>query len=295
MKPKILLFGANGQLGWHLQRSLATEGEVVALTRQEADLENPAQVVEQIALHLPQVIINAAAYTSVDGAERERSQAMQVNGVMPAIMAAEAKRLNAWFLHYSTDYVFDGQACRPYLEDDFARPLNFYGESKLAGERAVAEVGGRYMIFRTSWLYGERGHNFLKMMLRLAESGGALSVVADQLGSPTFSRLVAEATAQVLLALRLLEGGEGAAGIYHLTAAGYTSWYGFAEKIFSWRQHLLEVAPPELTPIESNAFPSPAKRPHFGVLSNAKLESRFGIALPSWEEGLLLCLHDLWR
>lgn len=290
---KILLTGKNGQVGWELQRTLATLGEVVATDSREMDLADPDAIRKAIREIEPGLIVNAAAYTAVDRAEAEAELAMAINGTAPGIMAEEAKKLNAAIVHYSTDYVFDGTKPSPYLEEDVPSPLNVYGQTKLAGERAVQAAGAPHLILRTSWVYGARGKNFLLTMQRLAKERDELKIVADQTGAPTWSRLIAEATAQVLAqCFAPIHHSpftiDETTGIYHLTNAGRTSWFGFAQAI-------LESAPVRLAPIATEDYPLPARRPPNSLLSNDKLRETFGIALPAWDEALRLCLAEAAR
>lgn len=289
---RILVTGRNGQVGWELLRTLAPLGEVVAPARAQLDLASPDSIVAALRDIRPGLIVNAAAYTAVDKAESEPDLAMAINGTAPGILAEEGGRLGAALIHYSTDYVFDGAAARPYTEQDEANPLNVYGRTKLAGERAVAAAGAPHLILRTSWVYGARGRNFLLTMLKLAQERDELKIVADQTGAPTWSRLIAEATAQIVAqgshSGRLL----GESGIYHLTAAGQTSWFGFARAILD-RAAAKRAHRPRLIPIPATEYPLPAHRPAWSVMSNTKLVERFGLALPSWETCLELCLQEL--
>ncbi len=277
---KILLIGRNGQVGWELQRSLAPFGEVIALDRHALDLAKPDSIRDAIRSVQPNVIVNAAAYTAVDKAETEVELAMTINSVAPGVMAEEAKKTGALLVHYSTDYVFDGSKPTPYLEDDLPNPLNAYGRSKLAGEQAIGSSGCRHLIFRTSWVYGLRGNNFLHTVLRLAKERDKLSMVADQTGAPTWSRMIAEATA---LALH----GNTPTGLYHMTSDGQTSWHGFAKAILD-----AEDWTGRLTPIPAKDYPLPAQRPANSTLSNEKLATVFGLALPEWRQALNLCLGE---
>jgi len=284
----ILLIGANGQVGYELQKSLATLGQVTACSRNELDLGDNAKIIDQIRRCKPEIIVNAAAYTAVDRAEGEPTLAMQINGTAPGVLAEEAKRLDALLVHYSTDYVFDGSSKKPYSEEDAPNPINVYGQTKLTGEKNIQAVGGRHLILRTSWVYSSRGHNFLKTMLKLADEGKEINVVADQTGVPTWNRFLAEYTVK---ALQILEGGKEAhqlCGLYHLTASGSTSWYGFAKAIFD-----MQGKKPILNPITSDQYVSAAKRPLNSLLSNVKFQKAFGLKLPSWEQGLKLCLDEL--
>lgn len=283
----VLIFGRTGQIGWELQQVLPTLGKVVALGRSEIDLANPEAIRQVIRDLSPQIIVNAAAYTTVDKAESEQEIALTLNGKAPAVMAEEAKRLGSIFVHYSTDYVYDGESQRPYLESDTTGPLNVYGRSKLAGDHAVEMIGGSYLILRTSWVYGMRGHNFLQTMLKLAKERDYLKIVADQVGAPTWSRLIAQATADMLTACNQ----DTRWGTYHLTCGGQTSWHGFAESIFE-RVKRQGLRAPQLTAIKSSEYASPAQRPKNSVLSNEKVAQAFGVRLPSWDVGLSMCLHS---
>jgi dTDP-4-dehydrorhamnose reductase len=290
---RILIMGKNGQVGWELQRTLACLGEVIALDRQTMDLAKPESVKATIREIKPNLIVNAAAYTAVDKAESEPELAMAVNGIAPGIMAEEAKRLGALLVYYSTDYVFDGTKTSPYTEEDLPNPLNVYGRTKLVGEQAIQAVGGAHLIFRTSWVYGNRGKNFLLSVLRLASERDELRIVDDQVGAPTWSRIIAETTA---LALASCLGGmpnrvseSELSGVYHLTAGGKTSWFGFAKAILHRSQ--LSTSR-KLTPIPSSDYPLPAKRPANSVLSNSKLLQVFHLNNPDWDVGLSLCLQQ---
>jgi len=288
--PPLMLTGKNGQVGWELQRALAPLGEVVALDRTQLDLANPSQIRERVREIKPGLIVNAAAYTAVDRAEAEPEPAMAVNGIAPGILAEEAKRIGAAIVHYSTDYVFDGAKATPYTEDDTPNPLNVYGRTKLAGEQAIRAVGAPHLILRTSWVYGMRGKNFLLTILRLAREREELKIVDDQIGSPTWSRAIAAATARILSAGRLSTAD--ASGIYHLTASGGTTWHGFAKAILALDPHPTEQVCKNLKPIPTAAYPTPARRPAYSVLSNDKLKAAFGVALPGWEQGLKSALSD---
>jgi len=283
----VLLTGCEGQIGWELQRSLAPLGEVVACDRARLDIADLDRVRAVIRESRPQLIVNAAGYTAVDRAEAKEALAGRVNAEAPRVVAEEAQRLGAWLVHYSTDYVFDGAKSGPYLEEDTPNPLNAYGRTKLAGEQAVAAVGGRYLIFRTSWVYADRGKNFLRTMLRLARESDELRIVDDQIGAPTWARIVAESTA--LCALQVLRGGEAAdarAGIYHLACSGETSWFGFAGAIFESSQDRV----PRLVPIATNEYAAPARRPANSLLDNTKIARVFGIVPVDWRRALGLCL-----
>ena len=277
---KILLTGANGQVGWELARSLAPLGEVIARNRATLDLTDSAAVAVAIKEVRPDIVVNAAAYTAVDQAEREPDLAMKINAEAPAVMAEAAQKLGSLLVHYSTDYVFDGVKQGAYTEEDMPNPLGIYGRSKLAGEQAIQLSGCRHLIFRTSWVYGLRGKNFLRTIQRLAGERNELSIVDDQVGAPTWSRMIAKATA---LALRC----DPESGIYHLTAAGATSWHGFAKAILEAQQW-----GGKLTAISTDDYPLPAKRPANSRLNNAKLASALDLHLPDWHRALRLCLPE---
>lgn len=287
---KILLTGKNGQVGWELQRTLAPLGEVVAVDRQALDLTSPDAIRALIREVKPTLIVNPAAYTAVDKAESEPEIAMAVNGIAPAIMAEEAKKLGAAMVHYSTDYVFDGSKASPYTEEDIPCPINVYGRTKLAGEQAIQAAGIPHLILRTSWVYGARGKNFLLTILRLAKERDELKIVDDQIGAPTWSRMIAEATAQILAQSVLPMPHHplaitGVSGIYNLTAAGRTSWCGFTRAILENAQVGTRV-----NPIPTTDYPLPAPRPLFSLLASDKLTETFGVKLPSWEDSLALCM-----
>lgn len=290
-KPLILLVGKNGQVGWELRRTLGPLGRVLAVDYPEIDLTDAAAARRLVLDHKPSVVINAAAYTAVDKAEAETKTAQLINGVAPGVLAEAARQVGAWMVHYSTDYIFDGTKNTPYLETDAPNPLGAYGRTKLAGDEAVRAAGGKHLIFRLCWVYGARGQNFLLTMQRLAREREKLRVVQDQFGCPTWSRMIAEATAVALRqALTAAETAE-LAGTYHLAASGSTSWHGFAARI-------IELMPEagrrcrEIEAIPTTEYPTPAKRPAFSVLDCGKLEKTFGITLPDWEESLRLVLDQ---
>jgi dTDP-4-dehydrorhamnose reductase len=270
---RILLTGRDGQVGWELQKTLAPLGELTALGLAELDLSDAGRLREAVREANPDVIVNAAAYTAVDKAESERDVAFAVNATAPGILAEEAKRNGALLVHYSTDYVFDGTKPAPYVEEDEPNPLNVYGASKLAGERAIAASGCRHLILRTSWVYGPRGSNFYLTMLRLARERPELRVVDDQVGAPTSSLAIARATAQLLR--------RDALGLYHMCAAGVTTWCGFARAILA----RAGVATPVVA-IGTEDYPMPAKRPLNSRLNCSRLHAAFGVALAPWEEQL---------
>jgi dTDP-4-dehydrorhamnose reductase len=273
---KILLTGKNGQIGWELCRALAPLGEIAAYDRAELDLAAPDLIVAGVRSAMPDVVINAAAYTAVDQAEREPDAAHAINAVAVSVLAEEAKRAGALLIHYSTDYVFDGTKGAPYVEEDVPNPLNEYGRSKLAGEQAIRETGGPHLILRTSWVYSARGRNFFLTMKRLLQEKEEVRVIVDQVGAPTCAAVIADATAAILR-----KRDRQPSGVYHLTAAGSTSWHGFATEIARRERSATRVVP-----IPSEAYPSPARRPRNSRLSNEKLLRQFAIALPSWEDGL---------
>ena len=286
---KILLTGRNGQLGWELARTLAPLGELAAYNRATLDLAKPDQIAAAVRSVKPDIIVNAAGYTAVDEAESDPDAAFAVNAIAPGLLAETAKRVGALLIHYSTDYVFDGAKEMPYVEEDRPNPLNVYGRSKLAGEQAIGDVGGQYLILRTSWVYAARGRNFLLTMRRLLKEKDELRVVSDQIGAPTSAGALADATAE-LLRQRNPAALASAHGTYHFTAAGHTSWHGFAVEIAR-----LEGTPREIriVPIPSNEYPLPARRPKNSQLSNEKVLQRFGVALPSWQACLKACHAEL--
>lgn len=286
---KILVIGKDGQVGWELQRTLATLGTVIACDRQTIDLANNDSIINVIRDVKPAIIVNAAAYTAVDKAETEQELAFQINGKASGILAEEAKRLNAMLVHYSTDYVFSGQSTSPYSENHPTAPLNVYGQSKLAGEKAIQAVGGQHLILRTSWVYGMRGKNFLLTMLKLGKERDQLKIVMDQIGAPTWSRMIAQATGQILN--RCLTKPDDFWGTYHLTSQGQTSWKDFAVAIFGIAEHTHALRIPQVTGIPATEYPLPAKRPSYSVLSNEKLLKTFNVTLPTWDKALALCMH----
>jgi dTDP-4-dehydrorhamnose reductase len=282
----ILLTGRDGQVGWELQRALAPLGRVVACGRGELDLASPNTIRARVRELKPDIIVNAAAYTAVDKAESEPALAMAVNGTAPGILAEEARRLGALLVHYSTDYVFDGERTEPYVESDPTNPINEYGRSKLAGEQAVAAAGCAHLIFRTSWVYGARGKNFLLTILRLARERDELRIVADQVGAPTSAAGIAGATAQVIGEAGLWpREPDPRWGVYHLTARGQTSWFGFAQAILD-RTGFMVTARPRLIPIPSTEYPTPARRPRYSVLGCERFHGQFRVSLASWEQAL---------
>jgi len=297
---KILLIGHEGQVAWELRRTLACLGRVTTLgrtTQPSLDLTQPDEIRATLRALQPQLIVNAAAYTAVDKAEQESEASHAINAEAVAVLAEEAKLQGAGLIHYSTDYVFPGNARQPYREEDAVGPLGVYGQSKLAGEEAIRQAGiPHYLILRTAWVYGRRGQNFLLTMLRLMRERDTLGIVDDQLGAPTWSRLIAEATA--LMVTQCIHNGgfvpEDKTGTYHLTCGGQTSWFGFAEHIrtLAITEGLLYETAAQLNPLPTSAYPTPAQRPAYSVLSNDKLDQSFGIRLPDWKEALSLCLTE---
>jgi dTDP-4-dehydrorhamnose reductase len=287
----ILVTGVSGQLGFELARTMQGLGRVVALDRSMLDLSDLDQVRSVVRNIRPTLIVNPAAYTAVDKAESEPDLAMRINGEAPGVLAEEARKLGAALIHYSTDYVFNGDKADAYTEDDKTDPKNVYGRTKLAGERAVAASGADHLMFRTSWVYGTRGKNFLLTMLRLGADRPELKVVADQYGAPTWSNTIATLTAhvaaQALAAPDSAQWWKAHSGVYHLTADDSTSWQGFASAIFELAD--LERRPLVL-PIPASDYPTPAKRPANSRMSNDKLANTFGLRAPHWKDALNLCL-----
>lgn len=279
---KILLTGCAGQLGRELKRSLACLGEVIACDRSQLDLARADPLRAALRSIAPAVIINAAAYTAVDKAEAEPGLADTINSLAPGILAEEARRLDALLIHYSTDYVFDGAATAPYAEGAPTGPLNAYGASKLEGEQAIAATGAHALVLRTSWVYGTRGKNFLLTILRLAAERDELTIVADQTGTPNWSRTLAQATSA--LVARGLPDLVERAGLYHLSSTGATTWHGFATAIVGGGGR------PRVVPIATADYPTPARRPAYGVLATDRFRAAFGFALPPWDEALAACL-----
>jgi len=300
---KILLLGKNGQVGWELQRALSVLGEVVALDRQGAhglcgDLANLQGLAQTVRAVQPQVIVNAAAYTAVDKAESEPELARTINALAPEVLAQGAARQRAWLVHYSTDYVFDGSGEKPWTETDKPAPLNVYGQTKLEGEQLIAASGCRHLIFRTSWVYGARGGNFAKTMLRLARERDRLSVIDDQFGAPTGADLLADITAHAIRHVLPLVGHNELTqpGIYHLATSGQTSWYDYARFVLQAAEEAgvtLKATPDCVDPIPSAGFPTPARRPHNSRLGTTLLQNTFGLHLPPWQQGVARMLAEI--
>ncbi|UII71840.1 dTDP-4-dehydrorhamnose reductase [Pseudomonas sp. HN11] len=284
---KILITGQQGQVSRELQGRLQGLGELIVLGRDQLDLVNTDQIREQIRAHRPDLIINAAAHTAVDQAESEREVAFAINAIAPGVLAEEAKALGVPLIHYSTDYVFDGSKPAPYTEADTPNPLGVYGQSKLAGEQAIAAVGGQYLILRTSWVYSNHGKNFLLTLQRLLQEKPQMRIVADQIGAPTWAGSIANSTRALIE--RWQAGKAGEWGIYHLTAQGETSWFGFAEAIGAHVRHQGRACA-ELEPIPSSAYPTPAKRPLNSRLDCSRLQQQWHVSQPLWQNALRECL-----
>jgi dTDP-4-dehydrorhamnose reductase len=292
---KILIFGRIGQVGWELRHKLACLGTIVTLDYPDIDFTRGDSLRSAIRSEHPDVIVNAVAYTAVDKAEAEPELAMAINGAAPGILAEEAKSLGALLVHYSTDYVFDGTGLDPWIETSSPAPLNVYGSTKLAGDRAIQASGCHHLIFRTSWVYGARGSNFLLTMLRLSAENRQLSIVGDQVGAPTTSECIAQATSDVLSQVLSPLGIaiDGRSGVYNLSNNGEASWFDFAQEIFTLAPARLGTSRPQLTKIATADFPRPAQRPLNSRLSGCKLEQAFGVKLPAWQIGLELVLENM--
>ncbi len=297
---KILLFGKQGQLGWELQRSLAPLGSVIALDRRSADLcgdlSDTAGIEKTIQTVCPQVIVNAAAYTAVDKAQTDMDLARQINATAVSAMARQAQAIGAWLVHYSTDYVFDGSGEQPWQEDDATAALNVYGQTKLEGEQFIDALCRQHFIFRTSWVYGSRGGNFAKTMLRLAQERPRLTVVADQFGAPTGADLLADVTAHALRQCFAAADPLAYAGLYHLAAAGTTNWHLYAKYVLAQAviaQPAIKLVATEVVPVATSDFPTAAARPHNSRLDTSKLRNTFGLTLPSWQQGVNRLVQQL--
>ena len=286
----ILVIGKNGQVGSALSEALRPLGHVTAVGRAEMDLTNPDAIRSVIRAAKPDIIVNAAAYTAVDKAESEPELAMQVNAIAPGIMAEEVLRLGALLVHYSTDYVFDGAKPAAYTESDIPSPLNVYGRTKLAGEQAIQATGAAHYILRTSWVYAAEGANFLNTILRLARERPELRIVDDQTGAPTWARAIADLTAQILA--KALRSGDPSYGLYHLTASGAVTWFGFAQAILAAAQKTPGFTAPRLTPITTAEYPLPARRPVNSRLDSTRLSKTFGIQPATWQEMLAQCMRE---
>jgi dTDP-4-dehydrorhamnose reductase len=297
LKPlQILLLGKNGQVGWELQRSLAPLGQLIALDEgsQElcGDFTNLEGVAETIRDVAPDIIVNAAAHTAVDKAESEQELARTINALTPGTLAQEAKRCDAWLVHYSTDYVFDGSGDMSWKETDVTAPVSVYGKTKLEGEKAIIASGCKYLIFRTSWVYATRGSNFAKTILKLAQERDSLKVIDDQIGAPTGADLLADVTAHTI---RIAQQRPEVSGLYHLVASGQASWYEYANSVIDFaRQSGIEIkaSPKDIQPVPTSAFPTVATRPMNSRLDTAKLQDTFGLKLPHWESGVTRMLTE---
>ena len=291
MPKKILVVGRTGQVGWELRHKLACLGEIASVEYPEIDFTKPETLRAAVQSVRPEILVNAAAYTAVDKAEAAPELALAINGAAPGILAEEARKIGALLVHYSTDYVFDGSGKRPWTETDAPAPLNAYGKTKLAGDQAIQTSGCDHLIFRTSWVYGWRGSNFLLTMLKLAKQKKELSIVDDQVGAPTSAECIAQATSDVLA-----PGGAGIqrrSGIYNLTSSGETTWFGFTKAILSEAAVRFGSPLPNLVPILTADYPTPAKRSANSRLSCERLEQTFGVTLPHWEQALSLVLDTL--
>ncbi|MFN5256366.1 MAG: dTDP-4-dehydrorhamnose reductase [Limnohabitans sp.] len=296
---KILLLGKNGQVGWELQRSLAPLGEVLALDRHSTDycgdLNQPERLAQTVRDWRPDVIVNAAAHTAVDKAESEPDVARCLNATAPAALAQAAADTDAWLVHYSTDYVFNGQGEQAWQEGDATGPLSVYGQTKREGEQHIADSGCKHLIFRTSWVYAARGGNFAKTMLRLAAERERLTVIDDQHGAPTGADLIADVTAHAIRQATAKPAAD-LSGIYHLVASGQTSWHGYASHVIA-QARALQPAPAlkvsEIAPVPTSAFPTPARRPLNSRLSTRKLQQAFGLVLPPWQQGVDRMLREI--
>ena len=293
---KIALFGKEGQVGWELQRSLVTLGDVLAMEQDELDFAQLDTVREWIRRHQPDVIVNAAAYTAVDQAELEPDKARRINAEAVGVMADEARRLNAWLVHYSTDYVFDGTKSTPYDEEDKASPLSVYGRTKWEGEEALRSQHDQHIIFRTSWVFASRGKNFMKTILRLAKEKESLNIVADQWGVPTGAELLADVTALALHQVVSSDQGSCLSGTYHLVATGETNWHDYAQYVLALAEERglsFKTASHAVIPIQTEAYPLQAKRPKNSRLNVSKVTKAFGLSLPDWKYHVRRCLDEL--
>jgi dTDP-4-dehydrorhamnose reductase len=288
---KVLLLGRTGQLGWELERSLQSVGTVIPCGRNEADLRKPQELIDLVKRVRPDIIVNAGAYRAADAAESHEALVRQINTEAPAALAAVARELNAWLVHYSSDYVFDGTG-GPHTESAPTGPLNAYGRSKLAGDQAVQSSGCAHLIFRVSWVYGLRGHNFLKTILRLAAERDVLTVVNDQIGAPTWSRTIADVTAVALARLDERRFDPELSGLYNLASGGEASWFDFASFIIDETKELRRTRP-RVDAIPTAEYPRPARRPADSRLDTTKIATTFGVTLPHWRTAALLCLAEL--
>lgn len=292
---KIVLFGKNGQVGWELQRSLAPLGELIALDAHSTDycgdFLNPEGIRQTILSIKPDIIVNAAAYTAVDKAESDAETARIVNSVTPGVLAEAAAACGAWLVHYSTDYVFPGDGTKPWVEDDNAAPLNTYGRTKLEGEQRIARACDKYLIFRTSWVYASRGNNFAKTMIRLGKQRETLAVINDQYGAPTSAELLADCAAHAIM---LTQQKSQLAGVYHLAAAGETTWYEYAQYVFETVKAEAELTVTQVNAVPTSAYPTPARRPQNSRMNCDKFQRAFGLTLPHWKQGVSRMLNELY-
>jgi dTDP-4-dehydrorhamnose reductase len=290
---KILLLGKNGQVGWELHRALPQLGEIVAFDFPDIDYARPLTLRPLIRTVKPDIVVNAVAFTAVEKAEVEEKKARLVNATAPSVLAEETERLGSLLVHYSTEYVFDGKKPKPYAEDDAPNPLTVYGQTKLAGDQAVVQGCSRHFIFRTAWMYGARGQNYMRTMLSLTRENKTIRIVKDQVGAPTWAKGVAQGTAFVLAKLPLIRNSAKVYGIYNMAASGETTWMGFAEALFREASKENLCVKPELKPILSSEYPGAVQRPLNSLLSGSKLHETFGIRLPDWEETLPLVIAEL--
>lgn len=291
----ILLLGKNGQLGWELQRTLAPLGNVTAIDYDEVDFSDAVKLRQAVRSFAPQIIVNAAAYTDVDRAEAEKDRCFAINSAAPAILAEEAKQRGAVFIHYSTDYVFDGTKGAPYVEADKPNPLNVYGASKFSGEQAVSSVDGAYLILRTAWVYSRRGqNNFVNKVLEWSQQKPVLRIVDDQISNPTWARFLAETTALVLMGARSKPTGWLAErqGLYHLAGGGHASRYDWASAILELSREPSGKSKPELQRASTSEYPTPARRPLFSALDSSRFAETFGLRVVEWRDALRLSLQD---
>lgn len=289
--PRVLLFGSGGQLGRELVKALAPKLEMIPLSRREADLSNPSSISHAVRAARPDLVINAAAYTAVDRAESEPEFAHAINAAAPGVIAGECRSVGACLIHFSTDYVFDGSGNTPWKETGTPRPINIYGQTKLEGEQRIAQSGCRHLIFRSSWIYASHGSNFLLTMLRLAREKHRLTIVDDQLGCPTSAKEIARGVSEILDKYATGRLAESDFGAYHMACSGSTSWFGFARAIFA--RVALDGPAPEIVPVPSEQYPTPARRPRNSVLDCSKLYNSFGVRLANWEDALDAVVAEL--
>jgi len=291
---RIVLFGKNGQVGWELEKLLPQSGDVTAFGRQDLDVSKLEKVRDALLETKPGLIINASAYTEVDRAEKESEAAMRVNAEAPGVMAETARTLNAAFIHYSTDYVFDGSNTQPYIETDTPNPLSVYGKSKLAGEKNIEQINGSYIILRTSWVYSMRGNTFVNKFLSWARTNETLRVVDDQISNPTWAKALAEATYSLVSTHRdnLQDVMKERSGIYHLAGSGYVSRYEWAKQILANASDRTDILAQAIEPVPSDAFPLPAARPLFSALDCTRLEHSFNVRLPNWQASLQAAMAE---